>query len=104
MFGIKTKKDKKIEVLQREIEELLQRKIDIEKAIIYKNDVNALCCELVLPFEALGTITEKHIKKVLANKMVDVIADKMEIEHTTDNYKRLKIYKAKLKVKGVVIW
>ena len=98
MFGIKTKKDKKIEALQREIEELLQRKIDIEKTIIYKNDVNTLCCEFVLPFEALATITEKHIKRVLATKMLNELEEYLEIEHNTDDYKRLKIYKGRLKV------
>ena len=91
MFGIKTKKDKKIEVLQREIDRL--------KTIIYGNaDVSTLYSEFVLPIEALDTITEKHIKSVLATKIVNEIEENLEIEHSTDIYNGLKIYKAKLNV------
>lgn len=60
--------------------------------------MNTLCTEYVLPFEALGVITEKHIKSVLAIKMVDVILENLEIECTTDKLKQLAIYTAKLKI------
>ena len=86
MFGIKTKKDKKIEALQREIDRVKQSYAKI--------DVNTLCSQFVLPFEALNTITEKHIKSVLATKLINELEENLEIEHTTDDYKRLKIYKA----------
>ena len=100
MFGIKTKKDKKIEALQREIDSLKQSytERDSLKQSYTKIDVNTLCSELVLPFEALNTITEEHIKRVLAIKMLEVVEENLEIEHTTDDYKRLKIYNARLKV------
>ena len=90
MFGIKTKKDKKIEVLQREIDRL--------KTIISRNDVSTLYSEFVLPIEALGTITEKQIKSVLATKIVNELEENLEIEHSTDIYNGFKIYKAKLNV------
>ena len=91
MFGIKTKKDKKIELLQREIERL--------KTIIdEKVDATTLCSEFTLPIEALGTLSEKHIKSVLVANIINELEENLEIEHTTDNYKKLKIYKAKLKI------
>ena len=91
MFGINTKKDKKIEALQREIDRV--------KSIIYENvNVNTLYSEFVVPIEPLTNMSEKRIKRILASKMVDLIDENLEIEHTTDNYKGLEIYKAKLKV------
>ena len=71
MFKIKTKKDKKIE---------------------------ELCSEFTVPFESLDTIPEEHIKRVLANKMLEVVEENLEIEANDDMLRNLKIYRAKLRV------
>ena len=95
MLGIKTKKDKKIEELQKEI----NRQKTLLNSSIFRCetvDTKTFYSEFVLPYEALTTITEKHIKSVLATKMVDVLKENMEIEHTVD--KQLVIYRAKLEI------
>ena len=89
MFKIKTKKDKKIEELQKEIDRL--------KAMLIPT-VNTLCSEFTLPIEALETIPEEHIKKVLANKMLEAVEENLEIEANDDMLRNFKIYRAKLRV------
>ena len=90
MFGIKTKKDKRIEELQKEI--------NSSKTLVTK----IFYSEFVLPHEALATITEEQIKTVLATKMLEVLKENMEIEYTTHKLRQLVIYRGKLEIlKGV---
>lgn len=97
MFGIKTKKDKKIKELQKEIDRL--KIMLIPTRITYQNaDAKTLCSEYTLPIEALEAIPEEHIKKVLANEMLEAVEENMEIEYTTDKFRQLAIYTAKLKI------
>lgn len=97
MFGIKTKKDKKIEELEKEIDRL--KTTLITPCVTYqKLDTSTLYSEYSLPFEALGVMSEKHIKRVLASKMVELIDENLEIEHTTDKFRQLTVYRGKLEV------
>ena len=95
MFGIKTKKDKKIEELQKEIDTLKAMPLT---TFINNNNVKTLCAEFVVPFSALDAMSKKRIKRVLASKMVDVIDENLEIEYSTDNSKHLTIYTGKLNI------
>ena len=87
MFGIKTKKNKKIEEMQKDIDKL--------KRMLQPTTFTS---EFVVPVEVLEAIPEEHIKKVLANKMLEVVEENLEIEHTTDKFKQLAIYTGKLKI------
>ena len=95
MFGIKTKKDKKIEELQKEIDTLKAMSLT---TIINNNDAKTLCAEYAVPFIALDEMSKKRIKRVLASKMVEAIDENLEIEYTTDNSKHLTIYTGKLNI------
>ena len=98
MFGIKTKKDKKIKELQKDIDKL-KRMLQPTTFTIEKNlNVNTFTSEFVVPVEAINSVSEKTIKTVLASKMVDVIDENLEIEYSTDNSKHLKIYTGKLNI------
>ena len=98
MFGIKAKKNKKIKELQKDIDKL-KRMLEPTTFTIEKNsNVNTFTSEFVVPIETINNMSEERIKRILASKMVDVIADNMEIEHTQDNFRQLKIYKAKLEI------
>lgn len=94
MFGIKAKKDKKIEELQKEIDTLKAMSL----TTFINNNVKTLCAEYVVPFIALDAMSKKRIKRVLASKMVDVIDENLEIEYSTDNSKHLTIYTGKLNI------
>lgn len=97
IFGIKTKKDKKIEKLQAEIEVLKTATLPIQ--LEYRNaDVVTYHSEYAVPFEALERVSEHLIKGVLANKLLDVLSDNLEIETTDDFFRCMKLYRAELKV------
>ena len=97
MLGIKTKKDKKIEKLQKEIDRL--KTMLISPKITYQtNDTSTLYSEYTVPFGAQDVITEKHIKRVLASKMLEVVEENLEIEANDDMLRNLIIYRAKLEV------
>lgn len=97
MFGIKTKKDKKIEELQNEIDRL--KTMLIPTTFTYQNaDVITWVTDYSVPFNALDAIPKENIKRVLANKMLEVVEENLEVESTEDVYRGLKIFRAKLRV------
>ena len=98
MLGIKTKKDKKIEEKQKDIDKLKRMLQPTTFTIEKDSNINTFTSEFVIPVEALNNMSEKRIKRILANKMVDVIDENLEIELTTDKFKQLAIYTAKLKI------
>ena len=96
MFKIKTKKDKKIEELQKDIDKL-KRMLEPTTFTIEKNsNVNTFTSEFVVPVEAINSVSEKTIKTVLATKMLEVVEENLEIE--ANDVRNLKIYRAKLRV------
>ena len=96
MFGIKTKKDKKIKELQKDIDRLKRMLEPTTFTIEKKSNVNTFTSEFVVPIEAINSVSEKTIKRVLATKMLEVVEENLEIE--ANDVRNLKIYKAKLKV------
>ena len=97
-FGlIKTKKDKKIEELQVELDRL--KTITMPPQFVYREaNVVTLVADYAVPFEALEQVPEEHIKRVLTNKMLDVVEDNLDIEDSDDMYRMIKLFRAKLKV------
>ena len=96
MFGIKAKKDKKIEELQKDINKL-KRMLEPTTFTIEKNlNVNTFTSEFVVPAEVINSASEKTIKTVLATKMLEVVEENLEIE--ANDVGNLKIYRAKLRV------
>lgn len=97
IFGIKTKKDKKIEELQKEIDRW--KTITMPPQFVYREaNVVTWVADYAVPFEALTQVPEEHIKRVLANKMLYVVENNLDIEDSDDMYRRLKLFRAKLKV------
>lgn len=98
MFGIKIKKDKKIKEMQKDVDNLKRMLQPTTFTVEENSNINTFTSEFVVPIEALNDMSEKHIKRILASKMLDVIDAHLEIEHTTDKFKHLAIYTAKLKI------
>lgn len=97
IFGIKTKKDKKIEELQAEIDRL--NSVLLPPIFTYREaNVVTWVADYAVPFEALEQVPEEHIKRVLTNKMLDAVENNLDIEDSDDMYRRLKLFRAKLKV------
>ena len=98
MFKIKTKKDKKNEELQKDIDKV-KRMLEPTTFTIEKNlNVNTFTSEFVVPVEAINSVSEKTIKRVLSTKMLDVVEENLEIEANDDMLRNFKIYRAKLRV------
>ena len=98
MFKIKTKKDKEIKELQKDIDKLKKMLEPTTFTIEKKSNVNTFTSEFVVPIEAINNISEKTIKRVLSTKMLDVVEENLEIEANDDMLRNLKIYRVKLRV------
>lgn len=51
-----------------------------------------------MPFEHLDIVPQEHIKRVLANKMLEVVENNLEVESEDEMYSRMRIFRAKLNV------
>ena len=98
MFKIKTKKDKEIKELQKDIDRLKRMLEPTTFTIEKKSNVNTFTSEFVVPIEAINNISEKTIKRVLASKMLEVVEENLEIEVNDDMLRNFKVYRAKLRV------
>lgn len=93
IFGIKTKKDKKIEELQKEIERL--RAIphffcDNRKVLTYR-------AKIVIPLNK-SEILEDYAIRELAKKMEDAVKSNLEIEYRDDPITSSRYYLATLNI------
>lgn len=97
IFGIKTKKDKKIEELQKEIDRLktclLPPKFECSNL-----NVETYLADFMIPFEHQDLVPDEYINRVLTNKMLEVVEKNIVVEHTDDCQRRCTYYRAKLKV------
>lgn len=95
IFGIKTKKDRKIEELQRELNELkLQPSKIIEKPI----QCTTIGASYILDKWNKGIVQESWIKGILANRLVKELTErelpieKVKMDNGNEEYKvRLKV-------------
>ena len=98
MFGINSKKDKKIKEMQKDIDKFKRMLQPTTFTIEENSNINTFTSEFVVPIEAINSVSEKTIKRVLASKILEVVEENLEIIHTTDKFKQLAIYTAKLKI------
>lgn len=97
-FGlIKTKKDKKIEELQAEIDRLKTCLIPAKFECRNLN-VETYIADFMIPFEQEECVPDGYVKRVLTNKMLEVVEENIVVEHTDDYQRRCTYYRAKLKV------
>lgn len=98
MFKIKTKKDKEIKELQKDIDRLKRMLEPTTFTIEKKSNINTFTSEFVVPIEAINSVSEKTIKRVLASKMLEVVEENLEIEANDDMLRNFKVYRAELRV------
>ena len=98
LFGlIKTKKDKKIEELQTEIDRL--KTCLVPNKFEWRNlNVETYFSDFMIPFEQQDLIPDGYINRVLTNKMLEVVENNIVVEHTDDYQRCCTYYRAKLKV------
>ena len=63
-----------------------------------KKITHGILCRLWACGPSTREIPEEHIKKVLANKMLEAVEENLEIEANDDMLRNFKIYRAKLRV------
>ena len=97
-FGlIKTKKDKKIEELQVELDRL--KTCLVPPKFEWRNlNVETYLSDFMIPFEQQDLIPDGYINRVLTNKMLEVVEKNIVVEHTDDYQRCCTYYRAKLKV------
>ena len=97
-FGlIKTKKDKKIEELQTELDRL--RTCLLPPKFECRNlNVETYLADFMIPFEQQDLIPDGYVNRILTNKMLEVVEKNIVVEHTDDYQRCCTYYRAKLKV------
>lgn len=102
LFGIKTKKDKKIEQLQKELDFVKNQ--TFKPLVIHTDSVLPICitAQFVIPFEDEKIISEDTIRCCLSRNMVDKLGEYIEVtkEHnycngTTEYFARVFILQKK---------
>ena len=97
-FGlIKTKKDKKIEELQAELDRL-KACLMPSKFECRNLNVETYVADFMVPFEQQDCVPDEYVNKVLTNKMLEVVENNLVVEHTDDYQRCCTYYRAILKV------
>ena len=97
MFGIKTKKDKEIERLKKELNDI--KNFMIQPRIIYENPKIAdLVSKFEIYFEDLNRIDEDYVNRVLANELMYEVKKHMDVTSEDDYMRRKKIFMARIRV------
>lgn len=95
LFGIKTKKDKQIEQLKREVEWLKGQ----EPIIIAKQrNIIALCGNYTVPDELEGEISQELIRQILSREIANKVTDYLDIYCDRDYMRRLTTYIARVDI------
>ena len=102
LFGIKTKKDKQIEQLKREVEWLKSQTLE-PIFVTDKRDVITLCANYTVPKEMEGRLSQDHIKQILVREIANKVTDYLDIVCVdvvcdADYMKCLKVYRAKINI------
>ena len=97
IFGIKTKKDKKIEELQKEIDRL--NNTIFKPTITYEQyKIEDYYSVFEMHFEDVERITDDKILDILCRQMCDVLKQNIEIMCEDDYARRMKIFRGRIKV------
>lgn len=97
MFKFKTKKDRKIEDLEKEINRLNTLLLPTS-FIRHKQEVITWFADYTVPFEQLDIVPQEHIKRVLANKMLEVVENNLEVDSEDEMCSCMRIFRARLNV------
>ena len=95
IFGIKTRKDKKIDELQKEIERL---KYTRPKVFQEHYDIKKLNAVFYVPFEQVDCIPDGYVKAALAHQLEDNLKEFISVSENTDYDNCRHIYRATLNV------
>lgn len=97
IFGIKTKKDKKIEELQKEIERLREKPFSVAWHAVDKRKVLTYHAEIVTPLNSDVKLYDYAIRE-LARKMEDAVKSNLEIKCIDDPVTLSRYYGATLNI------
>ena len=97
LFGIKTKKDKQIEQLKREVEWLKGQTLE-PVYVTDKRDVITLCASYTVPDELEGRLSQDHIKTILSRKIANKVTEYLDIICDRDYMRCLTTYIARINI------
>lgn len=95
IFGIKTRKDKKIDELQKEIERL---KDTPPKVFQEHYDIKKLSAVFYVPFEQVDHISDAYVQNILVYRLSSNLKEIISVSDDTDYDNCRHIYRATLNV------
>lgn len=98
IFGIKTKKDKKIDELHAEIERLKDTLVHPPMIFRESYDIKELKAVFCVPFEEADYIPDGYVKAQLVHKLASNLEEIIKVSEVTDYYNCGRVYSATLNV------
>lgn len=99
IFGIKTRKDKKIDELQKEIERLkYTQSYKVSQVSQESYDIKKLSAVFYVPFEQVDYIPDGYVKATLAHQLEDNLREFISVSENTDYDNCRRVYRATLNV------
>lgn len=97
IFGIKTRKDKKIDELQKEIKRLKDTPF---KSKVFQEyyDIKKVSAVFYVPFEQVDYIPDGYVKAALAHQFEDNLTEFISVSENTDYDNCRRVYRATLNV------
>ena len=98
IFGIKSKKDKKIDELQTEIERLKRTLASSPKVFRESYDIKKLKAVFCVPFDDADHIPDGYVQDALVHQLVSNLEEIITVSEDTDYDNCKKVYCANLNV------
>lgn len=98
IFGIKSKKDKKIDELQAEIETLKSTQMPQYEISRESYDIKKLRAIFYVPFEQVECIPDGYVKDALVHQLASNLEEIITVSEGTDYDNCSKVYSATLNV------
>jgi hypothetical protein len=98
IFGIKSKKDKKIDELQAEIERLKSTLVHPPKVFSKSYDIKKLKAVFCVPFEEVDYIPDGYVQDALVHQLASNLEEIITVSEDTDYDNCKKVYCATLNV------
>ncbi len=98
MFGIKSKKDKKIQKLQEEIERLKGNLFPSTRMFRESYDIKELSAVFCVPFKDVAYIPDGYVQHALVNQLADKLEEIITVSENTDYDKCRKVYRGTMNV------